>query len=129
MALQLLRPEGVVQIRRADALEVVIGRFCYTHSVLVGIDGVLQEWPPASVDALRPEHLEACLGLEPEVVLLGTGARQRFPSPAWLALLPSRGIGCEVMDNAACARTFNLLAAEGRRVVAAFLIEPRSAQP
>ena len=55
-------------------------------------------------------------------VLLGTGERQRFPSPAAMAAMLTRGIGIEVMDNAAAARTFNVLANEGRRVVAGFLL-------
>jgi uncharacterized protein len=55
-------------------------------------------------------------------VLLGTGARLARPPVAALAPLLTRGIGCEVMDNAAAARTFNLLAGEGRKVVAAFVL-------
>ena len=62
------------------------------------------------------------LALQPALMLLGTGARQRFPSAAAMAALLTRGIGIEVMDNAAAARTFNVLATEGRRVVAGFLL-------
>ena len=56
-------------------------------------------------------------------MLLGTGPRQRFPSAAVMAALLTRGIGIEVMDNAAAARTFNVLASEGRRVVAGFVMQ------
>jgi uncharacterized protein len=66
--------------------------------------------------------MDVLLALEPALVLLGSGARQRFPAPAVLAACLTRGIGIEVMDNAAAARTFNLLAGEGRRVVAGFLL-------
>ena len=62
------------------------------------------------------------LALQPALVLLGTGERQRFPPAAAMAALLTRGIGIEVMDNAAAARTFNVLATEGRRVVAGFLL-------
>ena len=62
------------------------------------------------------------LALQPALVLLGTGTRLRFPSAAVMATLLTRGIGIEVMDSAAAARTFNVLATEGRRVVAAFLL-------
>jgi uncharacterized protein len=55
-------------------------------------------------------------------VLLGTGPRQRFPSAAVMAAMLTRGVGMEVMDNAAAARTFNVLATEGRTVVGAFLL-------
>jgi uncharacterized protein len=62
------------------------------------------------------------LDLQPEVVLLGTGVRQQFPPAAFMAGFLRKGIGIEVMDNAAAARTYDLLASEGRRVVAAFIL-------
>ena len=71
---------------------------------------------------LQPEDFDAVLEMNPALVLLGTGARQRFPSAAAMAALLTRGIGLEVMDTAAAARTFNVLATEGRRVVAGFLL-------
>ncbi len=83
----------------------------------------LHDWPLASFEAIDAAACAKLLALGPDVVLLGTGARQRFIAASLLAPFLARGIGVEVMDNRACARTFNLLAAEGRRVVAAFLIE------
>jgi uncharacterized protein len=58
----------------------------------------------------------------PEIVLLGTGPRLRFPSPAVYASLLKARIGVEVMDTAAACRTYNILAAEGRRVAAALML-------
>ena len=55
-------------------------------------------------------------------MLLGTGARQRFPHPRLYRMLIDAGIGVEVMDSAAAARTYNIIAAEGRRVAAALLL-------
>ena len=72
--------------------------------------------------ALDPALLEPILALRPELVLLGTGARQVFPPAAVLAAFLTRGIGVEVMTNAAAARTYSVLAGEGRRVVAGFVI-------
>ena len=63
------------------------------------------------------------LALEPEIVVLGSGTRQRFPELQLLAALLSRGIGCEVMDTGAACRTYNVLASEDRRVVAALLLQ------
>ena len=63
------------------------------------------------------------IALEPEVVLLGTGSAQDFPPREALIPMLRRQIGVEVMDNAAAARTFNLLASEYRRVVAAFILD------
>ncbi|MDX1604961.1 MAG: Mth938-like domain-containing protein [Candidatus Competibacterales bacterium] len=91
------------------------------HSVLVGA-GQIESWPPTDFEALAPEHFEAIADLEPELVLLGTGARQRFPHPRLTRALVERGIGVESMDTGAACRTFNIVAAEGRRVIAALLM-------
>ena len=92
------------------------------RSFLLAPDRLVEGWRPASATDLQPADLDAALALQPELVLLGTGERQRFPSPAAMAAMLTRGIGIEVMDNAAAARTFNVLANEGRRVVAGFLL-------
>jgi uncharacterized protein len=75
-----------------------------------------------TVAELDTDAIVAILSLQPEVVLLGTGARTTFPAPAVLAEFLKRGIGLETMDNAAAARTFNVLVGEGRRAVAVFLL-------
>ena len=92
------------------------------RSFLLAPDRLVEGWRPASATDLQPADLDAALALQPELVLLGTGERQRFPSPAAMAAMLTRGIGIEVMDTAAAARTFNVLANEGRRVVAGFLL-------
>lgn len=93
------------------------------ESSLVLLPDALADWPPAGFEALAPEHFAALAAHAPELVLLGTGARQRFPHPALGAPLARAGIGLEVMDLQAACRTFNILAAEARRVCAALLIE------
>lgn len=92
------------------------------RSFLLTPEQVVADYAPTAVAHLTPEQLDCVLALEPELVLLGTGVRQQFPAPAVLAHFLSRGIGIEVMNNAGAARTFNLLAGEGRRVVAMFLL-------
>ena len=69
------------------------------------------------------------LALAPELLVLGTGQRQVFPPAAVMAACLTRGIGIEVMDNAAAARTYNVLAGEGRRVVVALLLADAAAHP
>lgn len=76
---------------------------------------------PQAPAAPSPRSPAPPASVKPEVLLLGTGARQRFPSPAVLRPLLQAGIGVEVMDTQAAARTYNILMAEGRRVVAALL--------
>ena len=122
MELSLDRPEDFLFVRRADAHAVTVVDRQLTSSFILARDRAIEDWGAADIAALTPRQVEPILALEPDVVLLGSGARQRFPAPAVLAACLSRGIGIEVMDNAAAARTFNLLAGEGRRVVAGFLL-------
>lgn len=121
MSLLEHRSEGIHVVRwvRADAI-AVDGREV-AHSFLLAPDQ-LQAWSPADLAALDDAAIQAVLALQPALVLLGTGLVQRFPPPAVLGAFLARGVGLEAMDNPAAARTFNLLAAEGRRVVAAFLL-------
>ena len=71
---------------------------------------------------MAPGRVAPVLALAPELVILGTGATQQFPSAAVMGACLTRGIGIEVMTNAAAARTFNLLASESRKVAAAILL-------
>ncbi len=82
------------------------------------------DWSVTDVQLLRPEHCDVLVALQPAVLLLGTGPTQRFPARDVLAHFLTRGIGIEVMDNAAAARTYNVLLGERRKVAAAFVIPP-----
>jgi uncharacterized protein len=93
----------------------------YGHAVLVMPESPVAPWPPARFEDLAPEHFEAIAAMAPEVVLLGTGAAQRFPAPRALATLTRARIGVEAMDTGAACRTYNILMSEGRRVLAALL--------
>lgn len=115
-------PDVRYLMRGADGAAARVNERELRASFLLTPDQLVEGWRPRSIAELVPEDMASLLALEPAVVLLGSGARLQFPAPAVLAVLLTRGIGVEVMDNAAAARTFNLLATEGRRVVAAFLI-------
>ncbi len=82
-----------------------------------------EDWSVARFDDLKAEDFVFLRGLEAEIVLLGTGPRQRFPHPRLTAALASAGIGLEVMDLQAACRTYNILVAEERKVAAALLFE------
>lgn len=84
-------------------------------------------WPVASFDALTAEHFDQIDATQPDVVILGTGVRQRFVHPKLTTVLTVRRIGVECMDNHAACRTYNILMAEGRKVALALIIEPKSA--
>ena len=122
MELSLDRPEDFLFIRRADARAVMVVDREISTSFILARDRAIEDWAATDVAALTPQQLEPILALKPDVVLLGSGARQQFPSQAVLGALLQRGIGVEVMDNAAAARTWNVLAGEGRNVVAAFIL-------
>jgi uncharacterized protein len=122
MSLMEHRPEGQLRIRWVRADAVAIGDREFRSSLLLAPDALVEAWAPASIDAIDDAAIAAVFELQPALVLLGTGPTQRLPVPALLAAFLRRGVGLEAMDNAAAARTFNLLAAEGRRVVAALLV-------
>jgi uncharacterized protein len=116
---------GRHSIQAYDAQQVTINQRVYAASLLLSARELVHPWPVDTLDDLRSEHLEAIIELSPDVVLLGTGERQRFPSIEVLGFFAARNIGLEVMDNGALCRTFNILVAEDREVVAA-IIQPGS---
>ena len=81
----------------------------------------LQPWRATSFDALTEADFEALLVVSPEILLLGTGPKQRFPHPRLTRALAAKRIGIEAMDMQAACRTYNILMAEDRRVAAALL--------
>lgn len=106
-----------------DESGVEINAVYFRHSLLVMPENAPQAWPAPSFEALTAEHFDAINAAEPDVVILGTGQRQRFVHPRLIASLTSRRVGVECMDNKAACRTYNILMAEGRRVALALIIE------
>ena len=115
-------PDFRYQLRGADGACARVNEQELRRSFVMAPDRLVEGWRPREVGDLQPADMDAVLALEPAVVLLGSGASLRFPAPAVLAACLTRGVGIEVMDNGAAARTYNLLAGEGRRVVVAMLI-------
>lgn len=116
------RIAGANTVRSYAPGEIRVGDTVITRSCLVTATELIMDWRPTSVDELELADLDAILALEPEVVVLGVGERQRFPRAEWTAALLTRGVGCEVMVTGAACRTYNVLVSEDRRVVAALLI-------
>ena len=90
-------------------------------SSLIVLPERLLPWEAASFDALTEADFEVFLGMKLEILLLGTGARQRFPHPRLTQALARGRVGVEAMDLQAACRTYNILMAEERRVAAALL--------
>lgn len=106
-----------------DESGVEINAVYFHHSLVVMPESAPQAWPVSSFEALTPEHFEPINAAAPDVVILGTGQRQRFIHPRLIASLAARRVGVECMDNKAACRTYNILMAEGRRVALALIIE------
>lgn len=110
-----------------DQSGVEINTIRFTHSLIVMPEKAPTPWPVASFDSLAPEHFEQLDALAPDVVIVGTGGRQRFIHPKLATVLTRRRIGIECMDNQAACRTYNILMAEGRKVALALIFEASAA--
>jgi uncharacterized protein len=101
---------------------VRVGAAEYRDNLLVTAEEIITGWAASGFAGLEPSDFGRMLALMPEIVLLGTGPRQRFPHPRLYRALTEAGIGLEVMDTKAACRTYNIIAGEGRRVAAGLLL-------
>ena len=123
MKLHLNQDKELLLIRAYAADQITIGETHYRTSIMVTPTRVITDWTQSTVTALGEGDFKSMLEFEPEVVLLGTGRRIVFPPPSITHPLINQSIGLEVMDTAAACRTYNILAGEGRNVLAALIIE------
>ena len=93
------------------------------RSIVIGSRGEKFDWNCSNFEQLSEEHFALLADTQPELVIFGSGARMRFPPPAFLRVLMQKRIGVETMDTLAACRTYNILAGEGRQVIAALLLE------
>ncbi len=103
---------------------VEINKTPYAHAVVLSSDGAISEWPVQNFESLESKNFSQLIDLKPELILIGTGKRQRFPKPELLKALISAKIGFEIMDSQAACRTYNILVGEGRQVLLALIVEP-----
>ncbi len=122
MALIHDRPEGYFFIRSCDARSVTIIDRSLHSSCLVLPDRVVEEWQVNDIDAFTEAVAQELAALKPELILLGTGKKLRFPSASSRSVLLQQRIGIEAMDNSAACRTYNLLADEGRYPLLALIL-------
>ena len=119
LAVQPVSAETITtDVKGLEAGEIKINGTSFRGPVIVSSSTVEAGPSVTTAGQLTPADAVAVLALQPEVVLLGTGARQEFPAPEFSAAFLRKGVGIEVMDTGAAARTFNVLVAEQRRVVA-----------
>jgi uncharacterized protein len=109
-----------------DGVEINATR--YDYSVLVMPETPPRPWPVTRFEDLTEEHFALIEQDQPDVVILGTGERQRFVHPKLIKALSARRAGVESMDSHAACRTYNILMGEGRKVTLALIIESAKAE-
>lgn len=121
--LNLHHDSSITLIRSYDDGILLIGDTPYTSNAIVTPGGCLS-WSLTSIDVLDTAHFSPVFELDftPELVILGTGKQLRFPDASQTRSLVNAQIGIEVMDTRAACRTYNVLADEGRRVVACLVV-------
>ncbi|MBK7645990.1 MAG: Mth938-like domain-containing protein [Betaproteobacteria bacterium] len=95
----------------------------HQKNIILLPESIISEWTSATVSTLTEADMQILLGLGTEIILLGTGKRLRFPPGELLRPFAQAGVGLDVMDLQAACRTYNILAAEGRKVAAALLFD------
>jgi len=122
MKLHLTPAPGLQLFSGYGAGYVSVNNVRYENCVVVTPQAV-SVWAVDGFEALVAADFSFIAELKPEIVILGTGAKQRFPGPELGRALAASGAGIEVMDTRAACRTYNILASEGRKVVAAIVLE------
>lgn len=122
MQLNQNHPDYTYALRSADGHQAKINQQTLLRSFLLTPETLIEDWPVATLGQLAAAHMHPVLALAPALVLLGTGEQQGFPTPEVMATCLTRGIGIEAMTNAAAARTYNVLASEGRNVALAMIL-------
>jgi len=120
--LQLATPGNHKIFTAHGAGYVMVSGERFERPIVVTPEQVHTDWAAQDFAALNESHFAYFLALQPEVVLLGTGAQQRFPHPRLYRQLTEARIAVECMDTPAACRTYNILMAEDRKVVAAILL-------
>jgi uncharacterized protein len=121
MQLDLEKGSGIL-IRSFSIGKLHVNDQIIDRHVMLTADEIISDWSPAPLENLSITDFALALERNPEVILFGTGLIQRFPNMQLITEIVRQGIGFEIMDTAAACRTFNVLAAEQRRVVAALLL-------
>jgi uncharacterized protein len=122
MQLMEQRDEGLFLVRAVAQDAVHVGDRKLTASFLLAPHRCIEHFTARSFSDFDATVIDSVLALKPAIVLIGTGTHQQLAPGAVMAGFLARGIGLEAMDSRAAARTYNLLAGEGRRVVAIFLL-------
>jgi uncharacterized protein len=122
MQISLENPDYRYICRGLSPTGVLVNNQELQSSFILAPNQLIENWSLKSMTELSLDDWQHVLALKPSLFILGTGLNQIFPEPMHLAFFLQQGIGFEVMNNSAAARTFNILANEGRNVVAGFIV-------
>ena len=122
MHISLENPDYRYICRGLSQNGVLVNNLDLQASFIVSPNHLIEDWSVKTMAELSLEVWQPILDLKPSLFILGTGALQIFPEPKHIAFFLQRGIGFEVMNNSAAARTFNILAHEARNVVTGFIV-------
>ncbi|MFQ5609218.1 MAG: Mth938-like domain-containing protein [Woeseiaceae bacterium] len=111
-----------VMIRNVSDGAICIGDDSFTSAVALTSEAILGSWHDAPVAELTGDHFAVLLESEPELVVLGTGSETVFAPRELVFAFARLGVGLEVMNTPAAARTFNVLAGDGRRIAAVLYV-------
>lgn len=121
MNISIENPDAMHFVKSYEPGKITLNTGDYSQSIVIHQNNVIP-WAPASIADLTAEAMMAIAERKPHLVLLGTGVQQHFPSHDILSPLYKAKIGVEIMSTEAACRTYNLLADEGRNVLAALLV-------
>lgn len=113
-----LESPTAITIRSVSDQEIRIGELSFYGSISISAAGVIDEWAGNSIESLSEDDFAGLFDGNPEIIVLGTGAKQLLPHRDLVFAMARRGVGFEVMDTRAAARTFNVLVAENRQIAA-----------
>ena len=123
MSLTLDENAAQYQIRAYKPGQIQVNDQVYTRSLIITSQKLMPDWRPAHISALTKDDLAIIKTLHPTILLIGTGTTLQFPPLALYGDLINHGIGVEIMNTSAACRTYNVLTAEERNVVAALIIQ------
>lgn len=116
------RDSNILTVKKYQPGLVKINDFDLDNSCFFNQHQLVDEWHCDHIENLSTKLLDELLKLNPDVIILGTGEQQTFPQPKFFAYCAQKGVGLEVMDNAAACRTYNVLTTEEREVVLALIM-------
>jgi uncharacterized protein len=122
MKLQADQPNALNTVTAYGDDYIEINQVKHSCAVLVMPQGAVTAWGAERFEDLTSAHFSGLSAMKPELIIFGTGAKQRFAHPKLMADLASARIGVETMSTQAACRTYNILMAEGRQVLLATLI-------